>query len=131
MKIPQSAFGLPPEVCREVGEILARIGDKWSILVIRHLQYGPARFNGLRRDLGGVITHKVLTSTLRALERDGLVLRTVTATVPARVDYELTALGRELLTPIDALARWALDRRETVKGARTAYDEARLAEGRS
>lgn len=128
MKIPQSAFGLPPEVCREVGEILARIGDKWSILIIRHLQYGPARFNGLRRDLGGVITHKVLTSTLRGLERDGLVLRTVTATVPARVDYALTDLGRELLGPIDGLARWALERRDAVTTARSAYDAARIEE---
>lgn len=114
--------GLPPDVCRDVGEVLARVGDKWSILVIRHLQYGPARFNVLQRDLGGVITHKVLTSTLRGLERDGFVRRTVTPSVPVRVDYELTALGRELLGPIDALAQWALKRREDVKAARAAYD---------
>lgn len=122
MKIPQTAMGLPPDVCKEVGQVLVHVGDKWSILIFRHLQYGPARFNVLQRDLGG-ITHKVLTTTLRRLERDGFVLRTVTPTVPTRVDYELTALARELLGPIDALASWALNRLETVKAARDAYDQ--------
>ncbi len=101
--------------------MLARVGDKWSILAIRHLASGPARFSTLRRDLGG-ITHKVLTSTLRGLERDGFVSRAVTHTVPARVDYALTDLGRELLGPIDALATWALARRDAVGAARAAYD---------
>ena len=97
-------------------------------IVIRHLQHGPARFNTLQRDLGG-ITHKVLTSTLRGLERDGFVLRTVTHTVPTRVDYELTDLGKELLGPIDQLARWALSRRDAVKRARVAYDQITKAHG--
>ncbi|MFP2956675.1 winged helix-turn-helix transcriptional regulator [Myxococcus sp. 1LA] len=114
-------MALPPDVCKEVGEVLARVGDKWSILVIRHLREGPVRFNELRRDLGGV-THKVLTSTLRGLERDGFVFRTVTPTVPQRVDYTLTALGQELMEPIDLLATWALRRREAVHRARAAYD---------
>lgn len=114
-------MGLPPEVCREVGEVLSRLGDKWTILVIRHLQAGPVRFNGLHRDLGA-ITHKVLASTLRGLERDGFVTRTVTYSIPVRVDYELTALGREVLEPIDMLARWALGRRDAVKAARADYD---------
>lgn len=114
-------MALPPDVCKEVGEVLARVGDKWSILVIRHLREGPVRFNELRRDLGG-ITHKVLTSTLRGLDRDGFVSRTVTPTVPPRVDYALTALGQELMEPIDMLATWALRRREAVRQARAAYD---------
>lgn len=114
-------MALPPDVCKEVGEVLARVGDKWSILVIRHLREGPVRFNELRRDLGG-ITHKVLTSTLRGLERDGFVSRTVTPTVPPRVDYALTALGQELMEPIDMLATWALRRRDAVQQARAAYD---------
>ncbi|MBL0699103.1 helix-turn-helix domain-containing protein [Comamonas sp. JC664] len=114
-------MALPPDVCKEVGEVLARVGDKWSILVIRHLREGPVRFNDLRRDLGG-ITHKVLTSTLRGLERDGFILRTVTPTVPPRVDYALTELGQELMAPIDLLATWALRRRDAVHHARAAYD---------
>lgn len=122
MKIPDTETYLPPDVCREVGEILSAAGNKWSILVIRHLRLGPARFNELRRNLGGTITHKVLTSTVRALERDGYVKRTVTPSVPARVDYELTPLGRDLLGPVDALAHWALDNRVAVKAAREGYD---------
>jgi DNA-binding HxlR family transcriptional regulator len=113
---------IPPDACRDVAQVLARIGDKWSIMIIRRLEAGPMRFNELHRILDGV-THRVLTATLRGLERDGVVHRTVTPTVPPRVDYALTDLGREALGPINGLARWALDRREMISAARREYDE--------
>jgi DNA-binding HxlR family transcriptional regulator len=115
---------LPSAVCRDVSEVLARVSDKWSIQILRQLRAEPVRFNELERVLGG-ITHKMLAQTLRGLERDGLIARHVTPTVPPRVDYELTALGREVLVPLDALARWALDRRATIHLARDAFDARR------
>jgi DNA-binding HxlR family transcriptional regulator len=105
-----------------VSEVLARVSDKWSIRILRQLRAGPVRFNELERVLGG-ITHKMLAQTLRGLERDGLIARHVTPTVPPRVDYELTALGREVLVPLDALAQWALDRRAEIHLARHAFDD--------
>ena len=117
LEIPLSA-----DVCREVSELLARISDKWSIRILRQLRAEPVRFNELQRVLGGV-THKMLTQTLRGLERDGLIHRHVTPTIPPRVDYELTPLGREALVPIDALAQWALDRRADIHFARDRYDQ--------
>src|SRR5690606_20572022 len=93
--------------CRAVSAILARIGDKWSVLIISRLGDGPRRFNEIKRMIGG-ISQRMLTLTLRGLERDGLVKRTVTPTVPPRVDYELTALGRDLLGPVSALGDWAI-----------------------
>ena len=119
-------LGLPPDVCRAVGDVLAQLGDKWTILVIRMLAPGSLRFTELRRGIGSV-SQKMLTSTLRALERDGYVRRTVTPTIPPRVDYELTPMGREVLTPINALAAWALANRENVESARKAYDRGRRA----
>src|SRR6266849_9208185 len=91
-----------PEDCRAVSEVLARVGDKWTVLVVSTLGDGPKRFNELRRALGS-ISQRMLTLTLRGLERDGLVTRTVFATVPPRVDYELTELGHSLLTTVGAL----------------------------
>src|SRR4249920_207727 len=85
------------EDCRAVSEVLARVGDKWTVLVVSMLGDGPRRFNELRRALGS-ISQRMLTLTLRGLERDGLVTRTVFPTIPPRVDYELTKLGRSLLT---------------------------------
>ena len=84
------------EDCRAVSEVLARVGDKWTVLVVSTLGDGPKRFNELRRALGS-ISQRMLTLTLRGLERDGLVTRTVFPTIPPRVDYELTDLGRSLL----------------------------------
>jgi DNA-binding HxlR family transcriptional regulator len=107
--------------CRPVGEILARIGDKWSVLVVTRLGGGTMRFSELRRELHG-ISQKMLTTTLRGLERDGFVTRTVTPTIPPRVDYELTDLGRDLLEPVSALGKWAIRNRERVESARQAYD---------
>ena len=110
-----------PEECRAVGEVLARVGDKWTVLVVTTLGGGPKRFNELRRALGS-ISQRMLTLTLRALERDGLVTRTVFATVPPRVDYELTVLGRSLLTPVSELGQWALSNRPAIQKARARFD---------
>src|SRR5947208_8362513 len=109
------------EDCRAVSEVLSRVGDKWTVLVVTTLGDGPKRFNELRRALGS-ISQRMLTLTLRALERDGLVTRTVFPTVPPRVDYELTALGRSLLEPVSALADWALKNRGKIVEAQAAFD---------
>jgi DNA-binding HxlR family transcriptional regulator len=115
-------LNLPSEVCRSVGDILGRVGDKWAVMVIVTLADGSQRFNELRRGIG-TVSQKMLTATLRGLERDGYLKRTVTPTIPPRVDYELTQLGRDVLTPLNELAQWALARREQVEAARKAYDE--------
>ena len=95
------------EDCRAISDVLARVGDKWSILIVGRLGMQTMRFNELRRDIGG-ISQRMLTLTLRGLERDGLVTRTVFPTVPPRVDYALTALGCSLLKPVTGLSDWAL-----------------------
>ena len=99
----------------------ARVGDKWTVLVVKILGRGPMRFNELKRTIDG-ISQRMLTLTLRALERDGLVTRTVYPSVPPRVEYELTALGRSLIAPVSALAMWAIDHRGAIHGARTKFD---------
>jgi DNA-binding HxlR family transcriptional regulator len=111
------------EDCRAVSEILQRIGDKWSLLVVRRLGHGPLRFNELRAAVGG-ISQKMLTTTLRTLERDGFVTRTVFPTIPPRVDYELTDLGRELEIPVKGLAEWAIANMGRVNDARERFDSA-------
>jgi DNA-binding HxlR family transcriptional regulator len=111
---------LPPD-CRAVSDVLARIGDKWSVLVVTRLGDGTKRFNELRRAIGG-ISQRMLTLTLRGLERDGLVTRTVFPTIPPRVDYALTALGRDLLEPISALAGWAIRNQPRIEKARGQFD---------
>jgi DNA-binding HxlR family transcriptional regulator len=110
-----------PEDCRAVSEVLARVGDKWTVLVVGTLGDGPKRFNELRRALGS-ISQRMLTLTLRALERDGLVTRTVFATIPPRVDYALTRLGRSLLEPVSALGLWARQNRSAIADARRRFD---------
>jgi DNA-binding HxlR family transcriptional regulator len=117
-----SHLGLPRDVCQAVGSILERVGDKWAILIVRMLGDGPLRFSQLRRDIGS-ISQKMLTATLRNLERDGFVKRTVDARViPARVEYELTAVGRDVMVPLNVLATWALANRGRVERARRSYD---------
>lgn len=113
-----------PEDCRAVSEVLARVGDKWSVLAVWTLGDGPMRFNDLRRALSS-ISQRMLTLTLRALERDGLVTRTVFPTAPPRVDYELTKLGRSLLEPVSALGLWARKNRVDIQDARRRFDAAR------
>jgi DNA-binding HxlR family transcriptional regulator len=110
-----------PADCRGVSEILARIGDKWSVLTIMYLGDGPKRFSELRRSIGG-ISQKMLTVTLRGLERDGYVSRTVFPTIPPQVEYELTDLGRDLLVPVRALGEWARRNQVRVERARERYD---------
>ena len=109
------------ENCQAVSQVLSRVGDKWSVLVVSILGKGPMRFNELKRTVDGV-SQRMLTLTLRALERDGLVTRTVFPSVPPRVDYELTALGRSLLQPVSALAAWAIDHRGDIDTARRKFD---------
>ena len=111
---------LTPE-CRPVSELLARVGDKWSVLVVSLLGDGPMRFSALRRVVDG-ISQKMLTQTLRALERDGFVTRTVHATTPPQVEYALTPLGRDLLAPVGALADWARRNQARVEAARRRFD---------
>lgn len=103
--------------------IFQRIGDKWASLVVQVLADGPIRFSELRK-MVHVVTPKVLTQTLRTLERDGLITRTVHAQVPPRVDYELTELGTSLLEPLTLLRLWAEDHVPSILQARDAYDDA-------
>ena len=138
MKSPQEGTRLlpgnlhVPEDCRAVSEVLARVGDKWTVLVVSTLgegpKGGPKRFNELRRALGS-ISQRMLTLTLRGLERDGLVTRTVFPTVPPRVDYELTRLGRSLLDPVNGLSLWARKHRAAIAEARGRFDAAQPQRG--
>jgi DNA-binding HxlR family transcriptional regulator len=117
---------LPPQPhlhgdCRGVASVLARVGDKWSVFVIMLLGDGPRRFNELKRMVGG-ISQRMLTLTLRGLERDGLVTRTMFPTIPPRVDYELTDLGRGLSQPVQALGKWAIDHQTQIEDARMRFD---------
>ncbi|HXQ17332.1 MAG TPA: helix-turn-helix domain-containing protein [Caulobacteraceae bacterium] len=107
--------------CRAVNTVLARIGDKWSVLIVGMLGDGPKRFNEIKRMVGG-ISQRMLTLTLRGLERDGLVTRTVFPTVPPRVDYELTALGRSLWRPVEELGAWARANQAEIEAARRRFD---------
>jgi DNA-binding HxlR family transcriptional regulator len=110
-----------PGDCRAISDILARVGDKWSILVVSRLGEGALRFNELRRSIGG-ISQRMLTLTLRGLERDGLVTRTVFPTIPPRVDYALTPLGRDLLDPVATLGAWAIRNQAKIARAREQFD---------
>jgi DNA-binding HxlR family transcriptional regulator len=105
----------------QVREVLVRIGDKWSVLVIARLGERGRRFTELLHDIDG-ISQRMLTVTLRGLERDGLVSRTVHAVVPPRVDYALTPMGKTLLATVTDLARWAERHTKDIEGSRTAYD---------
>jgi DNA-binding HxlR family transcriptional regulator len=109
------------ENCRAVSDVLSRIGDKWTVYVVGLLSNGPMRFNEIRRAVGS-ISQRMLTLTLRGLERDGLVTRTVFPTIPPRVDYELTELGRTLICILKPLGEWAVANRKTVEGARAQFD---------
>lgn len=110
-----------PQTCDTISDMLARIGDKWSLLIVSTLGDGSLRFNELRRQIGD-ISQKMLSSTLKVLERDGMITRTVAATVPPQVEYELTDLGRELLVPVLALAEWTKQNTPRIVAARAVYD---------
>jgi len=107
--------------CPAVREVLNRVGDKWSVLVVALLGDGKKRFSELRREIEG-ISQRMLTLTLKGLERDGLITRTVYPTIPVRVEYDLTRLGRSLLVPISQLGEWAASNRESIHAARERYD---------
>jgi DNA-binding HxlR family transcriptional regulator len=106
--------------CEHISRMLARISDKWSMLVVRVLGQGPLRFNALRREVGE-ISQKVLASTLRDLEENGFVSRTVAPVTPPQVEYALTDLGRDLLCPVRELAEWVVANSPRIEAARSAY----------
>ncbi|TCM43266.1 helix-turn-helix domain-containing protein [Novosphingobium sp. ST904] len=108
--------------CRVIGDILSRVGDKWSMLVVMTLLEGDLHFNELKREING-ISQQMLSRTLRALERDGLVVRTVHASVPVRVEYSLSDLGRSLSQPVQALGSWAFANRPAIEASRSVFDE--------
>jgi DNA-binding HxlR family transcriptional regulator len=110
-----------PSDCRAVSEVLSRVGDKWSVLVVTKLGSGTKRFNELRREIGG-ISQRMLTLTLRGLERDGLVTRKILPTSPIGVEYDLTPLGRDLLQPVSALGAWAIRNQAKIQQARVSFD---------
>lgn len=114
------------ENCGAISEILARIGDKWTVLVVELLRDGPMRFSEMRRAIGS-ISQRMLTLTLRGLERDGLVTRTVYPTVPSRVEYELTTRGRTLREPLCALADWVRTNRLAIEQAQKRFDAEHVA----
>ena len=107
--------------CAPIREILDRVGDKWSLYIIATLHGGALRFNEIKREVDG-ISQRMLTLTLRSLERDGLLTRTVSSSTPLRVDYELTTLGHSLRAPIVGLITWAIDNRSRMEKARAAFD---------
>lgn len=107
--------------CRSIAPILQRIGDKWSILIVMILARGPLRFNELKRMVDG-ISQRMLTLNLRGLEREGMVTRTIFPTIPPKVEYALTDLGRSLCGPIIALGQWAEENYDAIEAARQAFD---------
>jgi DNA-binding HxlR family transcriptional regulator len=109
--------------CAQVREILDRVGDKWSLYIIATLYAGALRFNEIKREVDG-ISQRMLTLTLRSLERDGLLTRTVSGSAPLRVEYDLTEVGRSLRAPIVELIRWAIDNRARMEKARANFDRA-------
>ena len=115
--------------CRPAAEILSRIGDKWSVMLVMELHGGTKRFSELRRALAG-ISQKMLTASLRGLERDGFVTRTIYPTIPPKVEYELTELGQSLIEPLKVLKGWAVESQAAIEMARIAFDNAAQAEHR-
>ena len=124
--------GLPGEqedtvTCQHISQMLARMSDKWTILVVRTLGRGPLRFNALRREVGE-ISQKMLSSTLRDLEENGFVTRTVMPVIPPQVEYALTDLGRDFLVPVYGLAEWVIANSSRIEAARASYGVKRAAE---
>jgi DNA-binding HxlR family transcriptional regulator len=106
--------------CERISRLLARISDKWTMLVVRELGRGPRRFNAMRREIGD-ISQKMLASTLRDLEENGFVTRTVLPAKPPQVEYALTDLGRDFLRPVQSLAAWVIEHSARIDSARAAY----------
>lgn len=112
------------EVARPIREMLDRVGDKWSLLVIGVLREGPMRFGVIRENTAG-ISQRMLTLTLRKLERDGMVDRQAFAEVPPRVEYRLTPMGETLIEPVMGLVRWTLEHHADIESCRESYDRSR------
>ena len=121
---PVTACDAENSEARVIRDVLSRVGDKWSLLVIRKLHDGPLRFTELQRSIDG-ISHRMLTQTLRNLERDGLVSRTSYPEIPPRVEYAATGLGRSLALPVLGLVEWASGNHASITTARDAFDAAR------
>lgn len=121
MDVTKETHNLKNTDCQKVSQVLARVGEKWSILIIMLLNSGPRRFTEIRRAVNG-ISQRMLTLCLRGLERDGLVKRTVYSVMPPRVEYELTPLGQSLTEPVIALGTWARDHIKEIDAARAAFD---------
>ncbi|MGL5819614.1 MAG: winged helix-turn-helix transcriptional regulator [Phycicoccus sp.] len=124
-RVPRAAASgaTAPDPACPVRDVLERVGDKWSVLVVAQLADGPRRFSELLRGTDG-LSQRMLTRTLRLLERDGLVDRTVTPTTPPQVSYALTPLGAGLATALGPLTSWAVEHREQVRTARAVWDSA-------
>jgi len=118
LEIPDHAS----EDCRALSSILALVGDKWTVLIVVLLGDGPKRFNEIKRMVGG-ISQRMLTFTLRGLERDGLVTRTVYPTTPPKVEYKLTTLGGTLWTAVEPLSSWARQHVDEVLRSRVTFDD--------
>jgi DNA-binding HxlR family transcriptional regulator len=107
--------------CQVISSLLDRVGDKWTVMVVGVLANGPVRFNAIMREVGGV-SHRMLTLTLRGLERDGIVERRAFPTIPPKVEYELTLLGRSLIGPLEHVMRWVRTNQRTIENARGEFD---------
>lgn len=118
---PRNTRSRRRETCPAVREVLNRVGDKWSVQIVDLLGERSMRFSELRRAIEG-ISQRMLTLTLRGLERDGIVERTVFPSIPPRVDYELTDLGRDLLRAVGPLGDWARRHMKKIEKAREAFD---------
>lgn len=121
-KVTKEKHDLLHTDCQQIGQVLARVGDKWSILIIMLLAKKPHRFTEIKRAING-ISQRMLTVCLRGLERDGLIKRTVFAVMPPHVEYKLTPLGHSLTTPVIALGTWASEHIGDIKAARAVYDD--------
>ena len=121
--VAAEALCLQSAGCKNVAPVLNRVGDKWSMLIVMILSNGSRRFSELKREIDG-ISQRMLTLSLRGLERDGLVTRTVTPTIPPRVDYELTELGHSLREPVKGLGEWAIAHIGCIRAAQQKFDAA-------
>lgn len=120
---PHATTGEVSGQCQTIRETFSWMGDKWTLLVVRALSGGPQRFTSLKQSVDG-ISQRMLTLTLRKLERDGLVRRTVFPEIPPRVEYELTSLGATLMHPVSVLASWAIEYHDAIEDSRSNFDAA-------
>ena len=121
MTVTKAKHDVQSADCQRISQVLARIGEKWSVLIIMLLASGPQRFSEIKHAING-ISQRMLTLCLRGLERDGLIKRTVIAVMPPHVEYELTPLGHSLTVPVIALGSWANEHIEAIDAARASFD---------